>query len=158
MSKKTRNTPSIHRGGDRTAPYPVSRLAPEFSLVDLAREIEQAELMIHSTSHAKLRVIADQILNLKQQARDILEETRHNQALHHAECQFKKIPGKTYHLYKKTGGKLYFSMLSPADWNDQPRDRFLGTYQLQADMSWKAADDDSMTDSNQLINGLLESL
>ncbi len=156
MSKQSDNKPLKHTGADHSAPYPVSRLAPEMSLVDLAKEIQQAEQMIHSTSHAKLRIIADQILNLKQQARDILEETQKNQSLHHAECQFKKIPGKTYHLYQKANGKQYFSMLSPADWNHQPSDDFQGSFILQADMSWKAADKTDEQDS--LIDGLLESL
>ena len=157
MNKKSGNKPLRHEGPDHSAPYPVSRLSPEFSLVDLAREIEQAEQMVNSTSHAKLRIIADQVLALKQKARDILEETQLNQSLHRAECQFKKIPGKTYHLYCKPGQQLYFSMLSPADWNQQPPDEYQGAYILQADMSWKPqAQDDSAAE--QSIEGLLDSL
>lgn len=152
----SKNKPQPHRGADSSAPYPVSRLAPGFSLVDLAKEIEQADNMITTTSHARLRLIADQILALKEQARTILEETHHNQLLHRAACQFRKIPGKTYHLYKKPDDSLYFSMLSPADWNNQPRDTFMGSYTLQADLSWKPAED--VSDELSVIHGLLDSL
>lgn len=41
-----RDQPGIHQGADRSAPYPVSRLAPSFGLVELAREIEQADRIV----------------------------------------------------------------------------------------------------------------
>ncbi len=158
MTEKDKNTnkPSLHRGAAHASPYPVSRLSPGFDLVDLAREIEQADNMINTTSHAKLRLIADQMLRLKEQARTILQETRQNQTLHRAQCQFRKIPGKTYHLYSRSNGELYFSMLSPEDWKHQPTDSFQGSYTLQADMSWKAIDDTE--DEMKNLDGLLDSL
>ena len=47
------------------------------------------------------------------QARNVLEETKRDADLHHAACNFKKIPGKLYYLYKRSSGQTYFSMLSP---------------------------------------------
>lgn len=152
----SKNKTIRHQGGDNTAPYPVSRLSPGISLVDMAREIEQAEKQIHNTSHAKLKVIAEQILQLKQQARAVLEQAQHDQTLHHAECSFRKIPGKTYHLYARSNGQLYFSMLSPADWNYQSSNEYRGSYTLLADMSWKAAE--KTAEENEDIQGLLDSL
>lgn len=158
MSENDKNTskPSLHRGAAHASPYPLSRLSANFDLVDIAREIEQADHMINTTSHAKLRLIADQMLRLKEQARTILQDTRQNQALHRADCQFRKIPGKTYHLYRRKNAGLYFSMLSPDDWKQQPTDKFEGSYTLQADMSWKAVDDteDEMKDLNRLLDSL----
>ncbi len=40
--------PRMHQGADHSSPYPVSRLAPGFDLVDLAREIDQADQMVSS--------------------------------------------------------------------------------------------------------------
>lgn len=147
----------IHQGSDNTAPYPVSRLAPGFDLVDLAREIQQADSMTNNMAHAKLRVIADTILKLKDEARKVLEETQQNQRLHRAHCQFKKIPGKLYHLYIKPNGDLYFSMLSPHEWGGKPAHEFQGSYRLEADMSWKAVEELANNEIDS-IEHLLDSL
>ena len=47
------------------------------------------------------------------QAKKVLEEAKEDAILHHAACNFKKIPGKIYHLYRRYDGKAYFSMISP---------------------------------------------
>ena len=46
------------------------------------------------------------------QARKVLEETKRNAELHHAQCNFKKRPGHMYYLYRRNDGSTYFSMLS----------------------------------------------
>lgn len=125
-----------HRGPDHSSPYPVSRLAPAISLVDLARQIEQADRMVNARVNAKLRVIANQIETLQNEARAVLAEARHDQELHHARCHFQRRPGQIYHLYRQRDGSLYFSMLSPDDWRGQPPHPFKGSYRLEADMSW----------------------
>lgn len=50
---------------------------------------------------------------LQSQAKRILEETEHNNSLHHAACNFQKVPGQIYHLYQNESGQNLFSMLSP---------------------------------------------
>jgi len=156
MSRKSKSQ-HIHSGADNSAPYPVSRLAPGFSLVDLAKEIEQADIMLNNTAHAKLRVIADQIAQLKQAAHTVLEQTQLNQQLHRATCQFKKIPGKTYHLYEKQSGERFFSMLNPEEWGKTGLHTFLGSYQLQNDLSWLSVSEQPANDDYS-INSLLDSL
>ncbi len=149
----------LHQGSDRTAPYPVSRLAPAFELVDLAKQIGEADKMLNTQVSSKLKVIADQIRHLQEEARQILEQTRQDQKLHQADCNFQRQPGHIYHLYRKPNGRSYFSMLSPADWNDSPPHEFLGSYRLEADMSWTdmaAAENDHPDDSRELIKRLLE--
>lgn len=54
-----------------------------------------------------------QVRFLQNQAKDILVEAKINSQLHHVACNFKKIPGNTYYLYKRQTGQTYFSMLSP---------------------------------------------
>lgn len=139
-------------------PYATSRLGAHIELVDIAREIAQADTMINTRVNAKLRVIADQIHHLQQQAREILEEAQHDQQLHHAECNFKRIPGNTYHLYEKNNDQLYFSMLSPEDWGDTPPHSFLGSFRLENDMSWTLVDNKNETqvdDSREIVEQLL---
>ena len=48
-------------------------------------------------------------------------------------------------------------MLSPDDWHGRPPKPFVGSYRLQADMSWTPADTvgDARDDSRQLVARLL---
>jgi len=148
--------PLIHQGADHSAPYPVSRLAPGFGLVDLAREIEQADQMVASRMGSQLQVIAEQVKALQTQAHQILARAHEDQRLHHARCSFRRIPGHVYHLYEEPDGSLAFSMLSPADWHGQPPKPFCGSYRLENDMSWAPADGvEQPDDSRQLIARLL---
>ncbi len=145
-----------HRGEDHASPYPVSRLAPAFDLVDLAKQINQADQMVNTRVSAKLKVIADQIKALQQEARSVLEEAQKDQELHRAQCNFKRIPGKIYHLYAKADGTRYFSMLSPEDWRGNPPHEYLGAYRLENDMSWTPAEKlDTPDDTRELVNRLL---
>jgi hypothetical protein len=131
--------PLRHQGGDRSSPYPVSRLAPAFDTGDLAAEVARAETMLGARTGAKLRVIADQIKALQAEARKVLDDAREEQALNRARCAFKRVPGHTYHLYRRADGESYFSMLSPADWRGNPPDELVGSYRLEADYSWTPA-------------------
>lgn len=126
----------FHQGPDRTAPYPVSRMAPATELVDLAKEIAAADTMLSSVATGKLKILAEQMRALQAQAQQVLESTQRNQRLHRAHCNFKRQPGKIYHLYRKEDGNEYFSMLSPDEWRGQAPHPYAGSYRLEADQSW----------------------
>ncbi len=128
---------------NHASPYPVSRLSPPVALVDLAQEVAAADRLLSGVAEGKLRLIAEQIRALQQQARQVLEETRQQQDLHHVECSFKRLPGHTYHLYRRPDGSRYFSMLAPADWGDQPPHPYQGGWRLGHDLSWQPAESDS---------------
>jgi hypothetical protein len=148
--------PIHHDGEERSSPYPVSRLAPAFDTTDLAAEVDRAESMLSARTGAKLRVIADQIKALQAEARKVLDEAREEQALTHAQCSFKRIPGHSYHLYRKADGTSFFSMLSPGDWGGEPPHPFLGSYRLEADYSWTPADrTDSPDETGEMVAQLL---
>ena len=74
------------------------------------------------------------------QAQDILETAKRDTQLHHAACNFNKVPGTTYHLYERSDGTAYFSMLSPSDWGNSCPHKFLGSYRLEYDHSWTPSD------------------
>ncbi len=156
--EKKRQAPEIHRGGDHTAPYPVSRLAPAFELVDLAKAIEAADTTLASHATGKLKLIAEQIRQLQEAARTILEETRRSQELHRAECRFQRQPGRIYHLYRKPDGRTYFSLLAPEEWGNAPPHDYAGSYRLEADMSWtpvEAIDDTGEASADTEVARLL---
>ena len=140
-------------------PYPASRLAPGIELVDLAQQISTADRFLQSTATARLRTIAEQIQRLQQDAQRILLETQQQQELHRAECNFKRQPGKTYHLYQKASGQRYFSMLAPDDWGGKPPHEFLASYRLENDMSWTALTEVSAnTEADSALYQLLNNL
>lgn len=128
------------QGPDHAAPYPVSRLAPPVSLVEMAKEIEAADRFTGARVNAQLKVIAGQIEDLQNKAREIMAEARWEQELHRADCAFKKIPGRVYHLYLRDDGRSCFSMLSPQDWVSKPPHRFQGAFRLGNDMTWAEED------------------
>jgi hypothetical protein len=140
-------TPTDRR--DHASPYPVSRLAPAFDLVDVAREIAQADAMIGAVAGAKLAVIAEQMRALSAEARAILEQARRDVDLHRAKCAFQRRPGHVYHLYRRGADDLYFSLLSPEDWDGKPPHEHVGSYRLEADMSWTPAEAIDARDRDQ---------
>ena len=132
----TKNAGSREPVPERASPYPLSRLAPKFDLVNAAREIADADARLSETTHGKLAVILEQVRFLQAQAQAIVEEARASRDLHRAECKFKRVPGRTYHLYRRPNGALYFSMLSPAEWGGSPPHSFEGSFRLEADMTY----------------------
>ncbi len=140
-----------HLGEQRSSPYPMSRSAPAIDLVDLARQIDQADQMVNARVGSSLKVIADQIKALQTEAQKILDEAQRDQSLHHAQCHFKRQPGHIYHLYQRPDGSRYFSMLTPEDWNGRPPHTFEGSYRLESDMSWTPAEDFDQTDDSEAV-------
>lgn len=156
--KPIRYAGAPHRGPQHSTPYPASRMAPAIDLVDVAREIAQADVMVNTRVSAKLEVIAEQIRNLQAQAREVLEEAARDRELHRADCRFKRVPGRIYHLYRRTDGSSYFSMLSPGDWGGRPPHSYIGAYRLEADLSWTPAEQPPgpKTEDRALLARLLE--
>ena len=67
----------------------------------------------------------------------MLEDARLNALVHKTNCNFKKIPGKTYYIYKqkKNPDEEFMSMISPEEWGESGPE-FVGGYKLEYDMSW----------------------
>lgn len=148
MSEPRNDEPTVrdaggkHRGEQRTSPYPMSRLAPVHDLVDVARQISEADTMLGVVASAELSQIADQIRALQQRARDILAQARESLDIHHARCAFQKRPGHVYHLYgREPGAERWLSMIGPDEWGEPSAERtFLGSYRLELDQSWTRVD------------------
>ncbi|HEY8079575.1 MAG TPA: DUF2452 domain-containing protein [Labilithrix sp.] len=137
-------------GPDHAAPYPLSRMAPSFSLVDVAAEIERADTSLASALGGKLGVIADQIESLKRQAHVLLERARRDAELHRAQCRFEKKPGGVYHLYRREDGTRWFSLVGPDEWSTPQKHAFEGSFRLEADQSFTRLDvpDDAPPDGD----------
>ena len=109
----------------------------QHDLVELAAQVEKADQFTRATAGSKLQVIAEQVRFLQEQARKVLEDARMNALLHKTSCNFKKIPGKTYYVYKqrKNPEEEFLSMISPQEWGPSGPE-FVQGYRLEFDMSW----------------------
>ncbi|XP_074027144.1 uncharacterized protein C1orf50 homolog isoform X2 [Leptinotarsa decemlineata] len=107
-------------------------------LMELDEQLTKANTFTKANATNKLEIIGRQMKNLHELMNEVITETRMNQELNHVACNFVKKPGHTYHLYQRSSGQKYFSMLSPEEWINAPHN-FLGSYRLEADHSWTAA-------------------
>jgi hypothetical protein len=130
----------LYTGPARVAPYPLSRMAPSFSLVSAAEEIEKADAMLATVTGGKLGVIAEQIRTLQAEARALLDRAKRDAELHRARCNFEKRAGGTYHLYRKHDGALWFSLMAPEEWSRPQPQTYEGSFRLEADMSFTRLD------------------
>merc|ERR1712212_1431815 len=72
--------------------------------------------------------------------------------------RFKKIPGKTYYIYKqrKNPDQEFLSMISPEEWGPSGPE-FIAGYRLEFDMSWTELKDlDKRGNELALINKILD--
>jgi len=129
------------RGADHAAPYPVSRLGAPISLVDAARVIEAASATVAMRTNAQLEVIVEQMKALQERAREIVEQASRDVDLIHAECRFRRVAGRVYHLYERPDGHRFFSMLGPADYGRGGPSGFVASFRYEADESWTRVDE-----------------
>jgi hypothetical protein len=147
-----------YTGPARAAPYALSRMAPSYTLVDVAAEIEKADAMLATVTGGKLGVIADQIRHLQAEARAMLDRAKRDAELHRAQCRFEKKAGGLYHLYEKEDGTRWFSLVAPDEWLRPQPQTFEGTYRLEADMSFTrvdVADDGARPADAEAVRALL---
>jgi len=127
----------------------------QFALVELAGAIQQADKFTRATAGSKLSVIAEQVRFLQEQARKILEEAQRDKEINHMACNFKRVPGTLYHIYKRKNGVKYMSLIGPEEWGpDGPE--FVASYKLNHDHSWTPIDDiERKDDENAKIDKIL---
>ena len=145
MQNKKKYKGEKHGGCDHTSPYPVSRQSPAIELVELAKEVAEADDLLSVQAVGKLRMLAEQIEDLQEKAQEILADTRRNQQLHRIPCGVKKRVGEIYYLYRRSDKTMIFSIVSPQEWGEQRGESglsFLGSYRLEADRSFTVVEVD----------------
>lgn len=142
--------PGRYDGPAHAAPYPLTRTSPAYALVDIAARIEKADETLATMTGGKLGVIAEQIAQLQQKARALLEKARHDAELHRVRCSFEKKQGGIYHLYRRTDDEqLWFSRIAPDEWITPQPQTFEGSYRLELDMSFTRVDE-----SDEAVSGV----
>ena len=150
MSEEKKYSGGNVDGPDHASPYPVSRLGAPVSLVDAAKLIESASATVAMRTNAQLEVIVEQIRALQEQAKEIVERAGRDIDLIHAECRFRRVPGRIYHLYEKAGHR-YFSMVAPDEFGyTQPG--FVASFRYEHDESWTRVDEMAARDERRARN------
>ena len=95
-----------------------------FEMLDLNSQIKEQELIVESvrsnySTYGKLELISRQIMMLKNEALNILENHKMNLDFANIECNFKKAPGSYYYVYEKNNYK-FLSIIAPNEWNVIP--------------------------------------
>ncbi|XP_019878008.2 uncharacterized protein C1orf50 homolog [Aethina tumida] len=115
-----------------------------------------AESFIQANALNKLDVIGKQMRNLQSLMANVISESKLNNELHNAACNFVKKPGQVYHLYERPSGQKYFSMLSPQEWVNTPH-LFIGSFRLEADQSWtKAGEENNKYEGINFLTNVLK--
>ena len=76
--------------------------------------------------YGQLKLIAKQMMALKNEALGIIEESNIQEQLQSIKPSFKIVSGNYYYLYEKNSNEKYFSLISPEQWNNN--DKYLGKY------------------------------
>ncbi len=127
--------PGRYQGPSAAAPYPLSRMAPSFDLVDMAKQIQDSHQTIATMTEGKLKLLADQMRAIQEKAVHLLEQAKRDAELHSVPCRFEKRAGGVYHLYRNDDGSLWFSRMAPDEW-PKARPEFVASYRLDMDMSF----------------------
>jgi Protein of unknown function (DUF2452) len=102
----------------------------------LVEAIQTSETHVKNTAYSKLDVISQQIKFLQQQAHDILKNASEDSKLHKIPCNFVKVPGTLYHLYERSTGDKFWSMISPDEFGDDNPNEHIGSYRMEVDRSF----------------------
>ncbi|CAJ0606510.1 unnamed protein product [Cylicocyclus nassatus] len=106
-------------------------------LVALAQQLSAASGLVKTRACDRLRGIAEQMEQLQKAAVKILEEAKRDEELHSVPCNVQKHPGRVYHLYRRSDGSKYFSLLSPEEWSrDDKTKEYVASYRMEMDRSF----------------------
>lgn len=116
----------------------VNNLLQLVNMNDLDNNKVIQSIQRNSNNYGKLKILFKQMQFIKNEINEIVQDSIVSTELDNVKCSFKKIPGKTYYLYKedKEDNKdgMYFSMLSPDEWNKYTT--FISAYLYDYDLTF----------------------
>jgi hypothetical protein len=142
MTRHNKKEPIIT--GRNMQKHPTRTLDPPITIVEQAKEIEKAEELLKFKVHHKLDLILRQIKVLQEEARNVVQAAHDDMEMHKVRCAFQKVPGEILYLYDDKKHGLYFSRLSPADWNNHSPHAYKGAYRMSPDRSYECVDEECL--------------
>lgn len=84
------------------------------------------------SQYGKLKQIAKQMYSLRNEALELIEDSKIQNNLNNIKKKFKLVSGNTYYLYEDKDKHKFFSLISPNEWK-QNNNLFLDTYYYDYD-------------------------
>ncbi|WP_235296223.1 DUF2452 domain-containing protein [Portibacter marinus] len=103
--------------------------------IDKGRIKGLAVKAMYEQTDLQLSQIKEQIDLLAHQAPAIQDRVYISEKIYQAECRFKPLIGKTYHLYETGENQWLLSMIAPEEWKNCPHS-FVNSAKLLADHTW----------------------
>ena len=124
----------------------LNNLLVKLNSTDLEQYKHIQKIKSNNIAYAKLKMLANQIKALEDEARTIINETIEIDNLNNVKCSFKKYPGNYYHLYENIihdlninieNNNTFLSILSPEEWNyDTNKYKYLASYFYDYDLTF----------------------
>lgn len=108
--------------------------------IDKGRVKGLAVSAMYEQTDLQLNQIKEQIDLLAQQARAIQQRVDVSEKIYLADCGFKPLIGKIYHLYERSEEQWVLSMIGPKEWKKEPPFTFINSVKLLADHTWEIVD------------------
>ncbi|MBC7538020.1 MAG: DUF2452 domain-containing protein [Bacteriovorax sp.] len=85
----------------------------------------------------QLNLIFEQMKTLARQVQDIKKRVFISDLIYNVEMTFTPVIGKCYYLYEIDNGKRFLSLISPKEWGEKMKDKYIAEVRLNADHTWK---------------------
>lgn len=106
---------------------------------------------MYEQTGTQLDQLKDQIELLVMQAQKIHDRISISEQIYQAEANFKPIISQVCYLYQRKNGVNVLSLVSPAEWNNNPPYQYKATAKLLSDHTWDIIDmpSDQMQQDNE---------
>ena len=77
---------------------------------------------------------------IKDSYEKLLSDFNWNKLIFESDISFTPVIGKVYHLYEKENGKKFMSLISPSDWGNSSKLKFIGSFKQDSRQKWNLVD------------------
>ncbi len=110
--------------------------------IDKGRTKGLAVSAMYEQTNMHLDQIRKQVELLAEQAQQIHRRVEISERIYLTEMNFKPLIGHIYHLYTRTDGSEFLSMVAPNEWGRKSTVKFQATVKLLADHTWDVLKED----------------
>ena len=95
-------------------------------------QIENIDLWKQRGVHKVNRQLETKFLELKTEYQKLVEEYKWNDLVYNAKFSFEPVIGQIYHLYPRSNGEIFLSLITPDEWDKES----LGSFRLNSEQKW----------------------
>ena len=112
--------------------YYASQLTYGSNLGAPAIKLEDVDGWKSSQALSANKYFSEKFEELKKEFDLMLEDVYWNDMVYRSDYSFIPVIGEVYHLYERSNGKNFLSLISPSSWNL----KHLGSFKLDSDKKW----------------------